>query len=287
MTATIIAVLLNLCLTPYSSRFRWGIRGVAIATILAQIVALAWQLRLFSHRGELLYISREIFRWSNHIVHGIIKIGMSPFLMNMASCMVVILINKGLKTHGGDLAIGAFGIVNRISFIFLMIVMGLNQGMQPIAGYNYGALHIDRVKKVFRLTAISATAVTTLGFLIGELIPQLTVRIFTTDTELIEYSIYGMRIIMATFPIVGVQMVISNFFQSIGMANKAIILSLSRQVLFLIPCLLILPQFFDILGVWVSIPVSDIAAFAVALCMIIALFRKWNKHPETIYNTNL
>lgn len=198
--------------------------------------------------------------------------------MNLASCFIVILINKGLKLYDGDLAIGAFGIVNRIVFLFVMIVMGLNQGMQPIAGYNFGAQNYHRVNQAMKYTVIAATIVTTSGFLVGELMPELAVAAFTTDSQLIQLSAKGLRVVVMFFPIIGFQMVTSNFFQSIGMAKKAIILSLSRQVLILIPCLLILPLFWGVDGVWYSMPISDITASIIAGSMLYSQFQKFKRH---------
>lgn len=244
MYATIATVVVNTILDPvFIYGFGWGIRGAAIATIVAQVISLTWQLKLFGNKDELLHFHRGIFRLRRKIVFDSLAIGMSPFLMNMAACFIVILINQGLKKYGGDLAIGAFGIVNRLVFIVVMIVMGLNQGMQPIAGYNFGAKLYERVNKVLKLTIIYATAVTTFGFLVGMLLPDLVVGIFTSDAELTELSATGLRITVMFFPIIGFQMVTSNFFQSIGMAGKAIFLSLTRQMLILLPCLLILPHF--------------------------------------------
>ena len=225
----ILTVTINAILDPlFIFGFGWGIRGAAIATVLAQILALVWQFRIFSDRNELLHFRRGIYRLKGKIVRNVLAIGMSPFLMNLAACFIVILINKGLKEYGGDLNIGAYGIVNRLGFFFVMIVMGINQGMQPIAGYNYGARQFDRVDRVLKLTIIGATCVTTLGFLIGELAPRLAVSVFTDDPELVRLSAEGMRIVFFCFPIIGFQMVTTNFFQSIGMAGKAIFLSLSR-----------------------------------------------------------
>ena len=239
MYATVTTVVINTILDPvFIYGFNWGIRGAAIATIVAQMISLTWQLKLFSNKEELLHFHRGIFRLKRKIVFDSLAIGMSPFLMNMAACFIVILINQGLKKYGGDLAIGAFGIVNRLVFVVVMIVMGLNQGMQPIAGYNFGARQYDRVNKVLKLTIIYATAVTTFGFLVGMLVPDWVVGIFTSDTELIALSSKGLRITVMFFPIIGFQMVTSNFFQSIGMAGKAIFLSLTRQMLILLPCLL-------------------------------------------------
>ena len=276
MYATIATVVVNTILDPvFIYGFGWGIRGAAIATILAQMLSLAWQCRLFSDKDELLHFHRGIFRLRRKIVFDSLAIGMSPFLMNLAACFIVIIVNQGMKEHGGDLAIGAFGIVNRLVFIVVMIVMGLNQGMQPIAGYNFGAQQYGRVNKVLLLTIGYATVVTTFGFLVGMLAPELVVSIFTTDDELIALAARGLRITVMFFPIIGFQMVTSNFFQSIGMASKAIFLSLSRQMLILLPCLLILPRFYGLAGVWYSMPVSDLLASLIALVMLVAQFRKF------------
>ena len=276
MYATIATVAINTILAPiFIFMFDWGIRGAAIATVSAQVIALLWQLKQFNNANELLHFRRGIFRLKRKIVFDSLAIGMSPFLMNLAACLIVILINQGLKKYGGDLAIGAFGIVNRLVFIVVMIVMGLNQGMKPIAGYNFGAKLYDRVNKVLKLTIIYATCVTTFGFLVGMLAPNLVVGIFTSDAELTELSATGLRITVMFFPIIGFQMVTSNFFQSIGMAGKAIFLSLTRQMLILLPCLLILPHFFGVAGVWYSMPVSDLLASLIALVMLVYQFRKF------------
>lgn len=276
MYATIATVAINTILAPiFIFMFDRGIRGAAIATVSAQVIALLWQLKQFNNANELLHFRRGIFRLKRKIVFDSLAIGMSPFLMNLAACLIVILINQGLKKYGGDLAIGAFGIVNRLVFIVVMIVMGLNQGMQPIAGYNFGAKLYDRVNKVLKLTIIYATCVTTFGFLVGMLAPNLVVGIFTSDAELTELSATGLRITVMFFPIIGFQMVTSNFFQSIGMAGKAIFLSLTRQMLILLPCLLILPHFFGVAGVWYSMPVSDLLASLIALVMLVYQFRKF------------
>ena len=273
MYATIASVAIYTILAPiFIFMFDWGIRGAAIATVSAQVIALLWQLKQFNNANELLHFRRGIVRLKRKIVFDSLAIGMSPFLMNLAACIIVILINQGLKKYGGDLAIGAFGIVNRLVFIVVMIVMGLNQGMQPIAGYNFGAKLYDRVNKVLKLTIIYATCVTTFGFLVGMLAPNLVVGIFTSDAELTELSATGLRITVMFFPIIGFQMVTSNFFQSIGMAGKAIFLSLTRQMLILLPCLLILPHFFGVAGVWYSMPVSDLLASLIALVMLVISF---------------
>lgn len=278
MYATIATVVINTILDPlFIYGFGWGIRGAAIATILAQMISLSWQLKVFSNKDELLHFHRGIFRLKRKIVTSSLAIGMSPFMMNVAACFIVILINQGLKRHGGDLAIGAFGIVNRLVFVVVMIVMGFNQGMQPIAGYNFGARLYQRVTKVLKITIGYATAVTTFGFLVGMLMPDLVVGIFTSDEELIALSARGLRITVMFFPIIGFQMVAANFFQSIGMAGKAIFLSLSRQLLILLPLLLILPTFYGVDGVWYSMPASDFLASLIAAVMLWWQFRQFKK----------
>ncbi len=280
MAATIVAVVVNAGLDPlFIYGFGWGIRGAAVATILAQTISLAWQFKVFTNRNELLHLCRGIYKLRSNIVKNTIAIGMSPFLMNVAACLIVILINKGLKEYGGDLAIGAFGIVNRVSFLFIMIVMGLNQGMQPIAGYNFGAQQFRRLAQVLKLTIYWATLVMTIGFLVCELGPRLVASAFTTDRQLIQLAVAGLRIVTAVYPFIGFQMVTSNFFQSIGMAGKAIFLSLTRQLLFLVPCLVILPRLWGAEGVWVSMPVSDLAACIVAGIMLYRHFRQLKVQP--------
>lgn len=278
MMATITTVVINTVLDPlFIYTFHMGIQGAAVATILAQVFSLIWQFRLFTNPKELLHLRRGIYRLNASIVRNTIAIGLSPFLMNLAACFIVIFINKGLKEYDGDLAIGAFGIVNRITFLFIMIVMGLNQGMQPIAGYNFGAQQYHRVNQVLKLTIYGATIVTTSSFLVGELLPELAVSAFTTHEALIQLSATGLRIAVLFHPIIGFQMVTSNFFQSIGMAGKAIFLSLTRQLLMLLPCLIILPHFWGAKGVWWSLPISDLAASLVAGVMLYRQFQLFKR----------
>lgn len=291
MWLTILTVVLNAILDPlFIFVFDMGIKGAAIATVLAQTVSLVWQLRLLTNKNEVLHFENgKVFTYDRKIARESLKIGLSPFLMNMASCFVVLLINNQLRRYGdqmgegvGDIAIGAYGIVNRIIFLFVMIVMGFNQGMQPIAGYNYGAGNYDRVLKVFWQTVGWATLCTTLGFVVGVFVPEVAVRLFTSDATMIDIAANGFTIAVVAFPIVGIGMVASNFFQSIGMAGKAIFLSLSRQVLFLIPCLVVVPLFFDIKGVWMALPISDAISSVVSVVLIVGLIRKFKQSPQTI-----
>lgn len=278
MMATILAVVLNTILDPiFIFVLKMGIRGAAIATILAQIVALIWITVILSNKNNVLHFSREIFKFDIKIAWRSLSIGMSPFLMNIASCFVVILINNQLKTHGGDLAIGAYGIANRLCFLFFTITMGLTQGMQPIAGYNFGARNFKRVKEVLRLTIFCSVAALTLGFLTGLLIPRFAVSLFTRDAELQAIAARAFRITVLMFPVVGFQAVVTNFFQCVGYVGKAIFLSLSRQLLFLIPFLLIFPSFWGADGVWFSMPASDLVSSIAAFIMIGSLMRDWSR----------
>lgn len=280
MAATILTVVLNAILDPlFIFVFKMGIRGAAVATILAQIVALVLVVVWFCDKRELIHFEKGIFRLDRRIVKDSIIIGMAPFLMNFVACFVVIIINMRLKTYGGDLAIGAYGIVNRIVFVFIMVVSGLTQGMQPIAGYNYGAKQMSRVYEVLKKTLIYSTVVMTVGFLICEIFPRTVISIFTDDEELTAKAVHGMRLVVAMFPLVSTSMVIGNFFQSIGKPKQAIFLSLSRQMIFLIPCLWILPMFFDIAGVWGSFIVSDSMASIVSIVLLLNFIRK-NRHHE-------
>ena len=283
MYTTIFTVVLNSCLDPlFIYTFDLGIRGAAYATILSQAVALVWQVRLFSDKGELLHLRKGIYRLDNKIVKNILGIGISPFAMNATACLLAIFVNQRLLEYGGDLAVGAYGIANRVAFIFVMINMGVNQGMQPIAGYNYGAQKYDRLLRVLTLAMIAGTCVTTTGFIVAEFMPELCVGLFTSDAELKQLSVHGIRIMMAAMPIVGYQMVVTNFFQSIGKAKISIFLSLSRQLLFLVPLLAVMPLFFGISGVWVAMPLSDTVSAIFALVMMVRYMRIFKKGVKEV-----
>lgn len=261
MYITIFTVVLNAILDPlFIYVLNLGIKGAAYATVLSQIVALCWQWRLFSNKNELLHFEYDKFRVESKIVKNIISIGISPFAMNTCACLVVILINNSLSQYGGDLAVGAYGIANRIAFVFVMITLGVCQGMQPIAGYNYGAENYNRMLDVLRLAAFSAIVICAVGFFIAMFIPEACVRMFTTDETLIAHSVVALRYIMALFLIIGGQMVVPNFFQSIGKAKISILLSLSRQLIFLVPFILIFPKYWGLDGVWLAMPASDAVA---------------------------
>ena len=284
MAATIVAVTVNIILDPiFIFGLDMGVRGAALATVISQAVAVVWQLTKFMDKGELVRFHRGIWRLNKHITFRALAIGMSPFLYNIAHCFVVIIINNQLKAFGGDMAIASYGVINRLTFVFAMIVMGLNQGMQPIAGYNYGAKHYDRMLKSFYLTCLYATGVMAIVFILGECFPELITKMFTHDPLLIDLTVRPMRIICSTMLIIGFQMVTGNLFTSIGKAGKAIFLSLTRQVIYLIPFALMLPRvFMDPLdGVWWSIPVSDTLSAVTAVIVLLASRRNLHMGATT------
>ena len=278
MYATIFTVIMNVILDVIFIRWwHWGIRGAALATVISQSLALVYQLKLFMNSNELLHLKRGIYRLKGVLVKNIIGIGVSPFLMNVCACVVVIFMNNQFVRYGGDWAVGSYGISNAIGTVFLMFIMGLNQGMQPIAGYNYGSQQIDRVECVLKLALMSAVTIMTIGWLIAMILPYYCARIFTDNETLANMSARAIRIDMFFFPFVGFQMVITNFFQCIEKVKVSIFLSLSRQLLFLIPLLYILPLSYGIDGVWYSLPASDLVASIMAGIMMIIFLKKFNK----------
>ena len=261
--------------------FKWGIQGAAIATILSQLMALCWQFKLFSNKSELLHFKKGIYKLKRKLVDNILAIGVSPFLMNVCACIIVIFINNQLVRFGGDLSVGAYGIANGIAMVFVMFVLGVNQGMQPIAGYNYGAQKIDRLMRVLNLSILAATAIMVTGWLIAMFLPYYCARLFTTDKTLIDLGIKGIRVVMVCFPIIGFQMVITNFFQCIGKVKISIFLSLSRQLLILLPLQAFLPMIWDIDGVWYSMPISDFSAAVIAGVVMMRYMNKLKRmHKE-------
>lgn len=281
MTATIVAVTVNIILDPiFIFGLDMGVRGAALATVISQAVAVVWQLTKFMDKNELVRFHRGIWRLDKGITRRALTIGMSPFLYNIAHCFVVIIINNQLKRFGGDMAIASYGVINRLVFVFAMIIMGLNQGMQPIAGYNYGAKKYDRTIRSFYLTCLYATGVMAIVFILGECFPQMITKMFTHDAVLLAQTVKPMRIICSTMLIIGFQMVTGNLFTSTGQAGKAIFLSLTRQVLFLIPLALWLPMLFGnpVDGVWWSIPISDTISAITAV--VILLTSRRNLHME-------
>ena len=280
MGLTVFTVVSNTIMDPiFIFVLDMGIKGAAIATVLCQLMALIYTARYFFNQNNYLHLPKYLrdYKLDIRIAKDSLTIGMGPFLMNSAACIVTLFINQQMLKYGGDLAIGAYGIVNRISFFFIMINMGFNQGMQPIAGYNFGAGKYTRVKRVFKLTVICATIVSCVGFIVSEFMPNLAVSLFTNDPELKALADKGLRLTNLAFPLVGFQMVATNFFQSLGMVHKSILLSLSRQLLFLVPLIYFLPVFFGHRGVWMSFPIADTAGIVLSTILLLSLFRKFRK----------
>ena len=258
MSATIATVIINAILDPlFIFSLQLGIKGAAYATVLSQVAALIYVVAVLSNKRDLIHLHSGIYGLRKRIVKNILAIGMSPFAMQLCACLVVILINKGLTKHGGDVAIAAYGIVNSITFLSIMVVLGICQGMQPIAGFNFGAQLPKRVNEVLKKAIILATIIMTLNFVLCVFFPQYLVVIFTDDSILLPLAVRGMRIVCILSPIVGFQIVTGNFFQSIGMAKRSIFMSVSRQLVFLVPFLLIFPEIWGTDGVWMSITAAD------------------------------
>ena len=281
MLTSMVTVVCNIILAPiFIFQFDWGIRGAATATVISQFIGMVWVVSHFFKQDSTVHFEGKVWKMKRRIVGNIFAIGMSPFLMNVCASAIVIIFNKSLLLYGGDLAIGAYGILNRLLMLFVMVIMGLTMGMQPIVGYNHGAHKFGQVKQTLKYCMIAGGCITSLGFVFSELFPNLVVNMFTDDKELTALARTGLQIGVLMFPFVGIQIVISSFFQSIGKAKISIFLSLSRQLLYLLPCLLLLPHWWGLNGIWLSMPVSDLLAFITACLMLAHHIKKLNKITE-------
>ena len=271
MITMLIGAVMNVVLDPiFIFWFKMGIKGAAIATVISMAVSTAFVMYHFIGKESSIRFHKHSFRLQGQIIRNIVSIGMSPFLINLTASAVAVFMNTSLQKYGGDTAIGAFGIINSYGMLIVMLIIGLCQGMQPIVGFNFGAGNLPRMQKALMLTAIVATIITTLGFLGSTFFPHYLARAFTADAHLIDVSSVGLKITMMLFPIVGAQIVITNFFQSIGKASISIFLSLSRQVLFLIPAILLLPRIWGLEGVWFASPAADGIATLVTVWVLFA-----------------
>ena len=281
MYATLFTVACNIVLViAFVWWFRWGIRGAALATITSQSLALCWQIHLFSDKNELLHLKKGIYKLKSDLVKNIIAIGISPFLMNLCACLVVIFMNNQFVRYGGDMAVGAYSIANSVVMVLFMFVMGMNQGMQPIIGYNFGAERYDRMFRCLWQTIATSTAILLTGWALSMFFAPQIARIFTTDQTLIDMAARGIRLNMLVFFLVASQAVITNFFQCIGKVKISIFLSLSRQLTLLIPMAYIFPIFWGLDGVWYSMCVSDFCSFAMTIPMLIWYMKKLNAHGK-------
>ena len=277
--------------------FGWGVQGSAFATVISQTICLLIQIHHYTSKSSFLRFKRESFRFKRSIVINIISIGMAPFILNVCASLVTRFMNTALLDYGGtgaddviqaatfegnvgDVYVGAYGIMNRVILLFIMVANGFNQGMQPIVGYNYGAKQYGRVLKTLKYTAICATCVTTFAFAIGMLFPQYVAALFVeggnsaADKAMIDVVEQGLSIAMIMFPLVGFQIVAGGFFQYIGRAPMAMLLSATRQLLFLLPLLLTLTPKFGAVGAWMSMPIADSASVLVAATLLTIQVRK-------------
>jgi len=281
MYATLFTVGMNIVLVvAFVWWLRWGIRGAALATIVSQTLALCWQMRIFSDKRELLHLKPGIYRLKSDLVRNIVAIGVSPFLMQTTSCIIVIFMNNQFVHYGGDMAVGAYSIANSMAMVFFMFVMGVNQGMQPIVGYNFGAEKFDRMQRCLWLAIAAGTVILLFGWILCMLFPQEIARIFTTDPTLIAMSARGIRLDMLVFPIIASQAVITNFFQCIGKVKISIFLSLSRQLLFLLPLAYVLPLWWQLDGVWYSMPASDFISFAMTWPLLFWYLKQFKNYAR-------
>lgn len=263
--------------------FGMGIEGAAIATVISQIGSAIWTLMYYFRGNSMLKIKKENFKLKSHIVKSIFAIGISPFAMQLVASVVSAISNRALSTYGGDTAVGAMTVISSVSMIFLMPIFGINQGAQPIIGYNYGAKNYKRVKDTLKYAIIGASSICILGFLAIQLFPEAIIKFFNNDAELIKVGTKGLKTYLFMLPIVGLQIVSSNFFQCIGKAKKSIFLSMTRQVIFLIPLLLVLPKFMELNGIWVAGPIADfLASLVTVLFLIYEIRRLNNKHNQQI-----
>jgi putative MATE family efflux protein len=269
MTVILVGAALNIILDPiFIFVFDMGIQGAAIATVLSMMVSAAFAMYHFFQPASFIRYRRYAFRPEWRIVRNIIAIGLSPFLINAMASIINIVMNQMLVTHGGDIAIGANGIISGYGIVVVMIIFGLCQGMQPIVGYNYGARQLKRVKDTYNLTVRASSVVTVVSFVLAMLMPRQMAMVFTNDPELLDISTSAIRISFMAFAIIGFQIVTGQFFQAIGKAKKAIFLSLARQAVFLLPALVLGAHFWGLTGVFASMPISDFLAAAVSAWLI-------------------
>jgi putative MATE family efflux protein len=285
MLSMIIGAVANTGLDPlFIYTFHMGVKGAALATILSQAISMVWVLSYFIRGNSLLKFHKKNFRVHTRVLGDIVSIGSAPFAMQLASSVLNIIMNNSLRSYGGDLAISAMGVINSISMMILMPLFGLNQGAQPIIGYNYGARNYNRVKATLKAAIVAATVIVSIGFLITQIFSRQLISIFNSkDSELINLGSAGLRIFMFMLPIIGFQIISSNYFQATGKPKYAMVLSLSRQVLLLIPALLILPRLFGLglKGIWLSGPTADLGASLITALLLIRELRHLDeKHAQ-------
>ncbi len=281
MYTMLVGAVCNALLDPlFIFVFKMGVAGAAVATVISMAISSVWVLLHFTGGSSLLRLRPENMRLDRSIVLGIMSIGMAPFAMQLAGSVINALFNIQLIKYGGDVAVGAMGIINGVAMMVVFCVIAINMAAQPIIGYNYGARQYPRVRRTLKIAIVAATAFTTAGFLAVELFPGAIIGLFNrSDPGLLRIGVPGMRVLLAAFPVVGFQVVSSNFFQAIGKARISMFLNLLRQVIVLIPMVLILPPLLGIDGVWLSGPIADLAAAAITAVMISRELRRLGPGP--------
>ena len=263
LESTLLTVGLNLVLTPiFIFVFEFGIKGASMSTVISQVVGLVWVVRHFSSKSNKIHFQQSRFRCNFRLSGEIMKLGTPPFILNLCSASISIALINRFGFYGGDFAIGAYGIVSRIYMLFSMIIIGLAVGMQPIIGYNFGAGQTERVDKAMNTGLTIAFAFMFSVFLLCEMGARPIIQLFSNETALNDIAVAGLRICALMFPVMAMQTMITNFFQSIGKPKTSIVLSLIRQIGFFIPLIFLLPEMFDLRldGVWLSIPMADFIA---------------------------
>ena len=260
--------------------FNLGIQGAAIATVISQIVTASWGLMYYVKGKSNLTFEKSSLKLDKSLVKSIIAIGIAPFSMQIATSLVQVISNNALKMYGGDLAIGAMATISSISMIFLMPIFGLNQGSQPIIGFNYGAKQYDRANKAFKISALISIVILTAGWVLVQLSPETVIGMFNKDPKLMDISVNGIRIYLFMIPIIGISITGSNYIQSVGKAKIATVLSLLRQVILLIPMILILPNFFGLNGVWYASPISDFLSTAITAYILYRELKSYKKEEK-------
>ncbi|MDE6161336.1 MAG: MATE family efflux transporter [Muribaculaceae bacterium] len=281
MISALLSVAVNIILAPiFIFKFHWGIAGAAGATIMGQTAALIWVMAHFLSKKSYVHIVWKDRFFVPTLVKRIYGIGLSPFLMNCTACLVVVFLNKSLLDVAGEMgntAVGAYGIINRTTMFFVMIVFGVTQGMQPILGYNYGAGQHSRVMSTLRRGMFAGFCISAIGWAATECFPDTISSLFTTDMSMIDIARKGFRLYFICYPVVGVQIVIQNYFQSIGKPRISIFLSLTRQLIYLLPLLWTLPHYFGINGVWAAMAGSDVLAFMTAIVTLYVTNLRYNR----------
>lgn len=262
--------------------FGWGIEGAALATIISQAITAVWVILYYTKGNSNLKLRKENMKLDPKIAKMIFAIGSAPFAMQLAASLVQVISNNTLKVYGGDLAIGAMATISAIAMMFLMPIFGINQGSQPIIGYNYGAKKYDRAKKAYLISTLISIIVLLIGFMLIQIFPRTIIGFFNKDEELMKIAVVGLRTYLLMLPIAAISITGSNYFQSIGSVKKAMLLSLLRQIILLIPLLIILPKSLDLTGVWLAQPVSDFLSTTITLVFIILEFKKYKIHALEI-----